>query len=585
MDINKILESNFKKLDEVFAIFEGKQILSQYGEQRNTPDYLYLELERLLRSPKIGIYLSPAQWLQKRSAFVLDRFESKKNGLIERNEAEIRAGGLSMDEIEEQAMEEAEAEIKTEIEEKRRELRQKHTTLTNSQIDALVRRELPLHTNMPSWEEMSVDSQTAGHQEVFANSNSYLKGSEVPLDQLVASSYVDKNNQKEYLEAMRRIVIQRNVDPTWHDVDISKMVVFESGTSVPPRIRAKAAELDRNIENAEKDINELRTKDDAVSIAQAEDREAELEYYTHKKEKLTVGAWRPDDLNELVYGSKTPITPESAYGDHNTGLIPDLCYVIGAMKEKEIIKPVKVYGHQVGTESKEVRAFYESVIDEHIDAIRRSKKSADDQKEEIKKWEEFDSNDELVGGYRKIWLDSNGDLSKAPQELYVMAVQYIMGRIPNVRRRLESILQKEKDENKVEKILDILNVTEGMVSSDVDDKNVIIGNTKYTERNTKSGSKWNKGKNVLDPRDKTRELPNLMAIYDANLEDGYNSSSVMKRVTVAQMVSEAIDRAVYQWVLNKVGDDVVSLQDPTNKSVGNIGSDPNVINHFVSSID
>lgn len=548
--INEILESNLSKLDLLYrTILESEaapEIMKKYRDQRVTPTYLYLILERFLKGSRTGTYLSPASWLKKRSVFFLDKHAAHKNALIE--------AGENPDEVDEKAVDLTLSEIYQEIEEAKDKLRRENPTLSEDEITSKVNRAMPLHVNLPTWTDMSVDSQQVGDQEVFIGTSRTTKSAGVPLPELIAQSKEDKSLKDSYLESMRSLVRVHDAAPTWHDPNISKMVIFNDGSSIPPRTRFKLDKLRQRVKDVSQEIERYAASDDPAERAKVTYKEGELRYLRSQISGTSVGVWRPDDLNELVYGSVDPIDPAkvdaSKYEDL-PGLIPNLYYRIGGSESRT--KRIEAFGVEVGQEKSGSRSMGTSYIDDLIFNVGKKRKTPEEKEAEVENLERM----------RREWREHKGDLRKISSDLYQIVVKYIIDNLP--RHKVGA---------------DDLSRLKGIIP-ETGQPEITIGNTKYTKR--KSG--WDEGKSISSPSNKLNDLQNLSAIQDVNVLSQYNTGSVLKRISIAQMIAEAVDKSIYQWVLNKVGDSIYKVADPSNAGVLNIGSDPGVVNHFLCSID
>lgn len=557
--IDKILESNFEKLDLLYdGIMEAKglrseapDVLKQYESNKSIPTYLYSMLEQLLQNPKTGAYLSPISWQRKQSIFFLAKHEKIKNAILEQNpemsntEADVKASRLTR------------LEINKEIEEKRKELKEKFPHLSDDAIQTKINRTMGEETNVPSWETMSIDSQRSNKQEIFIPAPKPKKDS---LEETIKSSWEDEIS---YLETMRSLVRMPKTEAVWHDANINRMVIFGDGTSIPPRLRRKLDKYKALAQSTSNEIGVYAASEDPAERAKVASLEGNLRYYRSQISNVSIGAWRPEDLNELIYGSVTPPDPKTLTSEEvkhqKIGLIPNLCYIIGARNGTQINAVKNALGVDVGAGQRELNNSY-------IDSLIRN---ASKKHDEIESKREIEQLEEM----RQKWLDSNGDFRSIPLELYEIVVKYIIDRIPGIRESYKNATKQRPERTEdIDKILVSI-----MGIADSENPEVIIANTKYTKR--KSG--WDDGRDIKDPADKSRDLHNLAALKDVNLETRHNMGSVIKRVDISRSLAGIIDKSIYQWVLNKVGSNIM----PDKIGSLNIGSDPSVVNHFIGSID
>ncbi|MBD3408527.1 MAG: hypothetical protein GF411_20555 [Candidatus Lokiarchaeota archaeon] len=600
--IDKILESSLDRLDEAYNILledhvvteETAELIDQdpaeiYKQQRLSPTYLYGALSELMNNYRFGSYLSTASSMLEYSAYVLDRQVPIKNKLIEQGEDETTAGIDSLNLAIQEIVREREEYIK--------ELMDKGYSLEKATTE--VNRNKPLLNRVPRTDQMSVRSQVSGEQEIFMHAKKIgVEGVEPSLSEAHIGSR--KIDVQRYLESLHRITEVEKTDPAWHEVDISKMVIFgdikTNITSSPIRIRKKREELGALMAAAERKIAQYSESEDPMDAAKLKDKEAELDKYKSLKSQLSVGVWRPTDLNELAYGTPSadikysgaesqleeisfrPDEVSTEKPENLTGLFPKLYYMIGGYDSK--IQQESI-GMDVWREELVEAGAGRYHLKNLIDKEKRGREA--DLDEETK--QKIDKYENMIDE----WKQHSGDLRKISVDLYQIVVKYLVDRIDGARDRYHKRKVEFKGNKEIiDKINSDLDILDGIVPEDPSQNiELVIGNTRFVKGkdNKNEYGKWSDGSDISDPADRSRMLHITSSLYDVDLDSSYNVGSIFKRVSVAKMMAQCVDNSIYMWVLNKVFDNIYKYADPDKYGVANIGSDPGVVNKFICSID
>lgn len=191
---------------------------------------------------------------------------------------------------------------------------------------------------------------------------------------------------------------------------------------------------------------------------------------------------------------------------------------------------------------------------------------------------------------RDRWVEIGGDLTKAPYDLYVIAVQHIRDELVRIKGRLEK--QKRTATSDEAKALQAdINKIGRMVKEDTTDRgheyyDLQVGDKIWRKRYSRGRGRWDdEPKTIANPYDRERDLSHKDLRYDVDLSADYNIRSLIKRIAVADKFMEAVDSSISEWVISKVGDSIYRLIDPNHRGMLNVGTDPGLVNKFLCDID
>ena len=559
--IGKILEEKFSNLDKVYSlIVEDKSFIEEVKNlDKGESTSLYRQLELLLRHPRFGFFLSPANWIKARSEYLHEKIQQQIDSIKKMSNEELKKIGLTKSSTEEQINHVAEMmtikEINRKIEDRKKQLASEGKSPL--EISRIINREMPLYTNVMDINTMIVES-TGDIKRIFM-------GHKLPNDLLSVSELEAEGKTPNYcgmsLENMRSIIKWPSVGPVWHDVNTDRLVVFGSGQALTKRQKEIKQKLEARIKQYESRISELEQSSDVTARSSIIDLQGRLADTKSELAKKSFGVWSPMDLNELIYGSDNlfkdgspdvkKLTKESdiltSQKRESTGLYPQLYWKFAA--------PYDVSGSYWADEYKK--------IDKKVSRKLISEEEAIEERKSIEK-------------LRQQWIDNNGDLRNISTVLYEKVVQFVVDHISTWKGRKKWQLETERNPSIRAKLREDIKLLDEFDLEPNADGHISysVGSHKFVKNTTSKNPQWRK----KEYTERGKET-----IYNVDVLDRYNCTSILKRLAVAQMLAQSIDVSIRSWVLGKVSKTILS-ECGVNTALIGVGSDPAIVNDFINKI-